>query len=59
MTLDELSVWYWTKTLISINHKLEVTKDMRIGVIWKNGIWKTTLLKTILWELPAVYGGNT
>ena len=56
ITLDQLSVGYWTKTLISIDHKLEVTKDMRIWVIWKNGIWKSTLLKTILWELPAVYG---
>ena len=56
MTLDQISVWYKNETLMSINQKLEITKDMRIGIIWKNGVGKTTLLKTILWKLPAIYG---
>ncbi len=56
MTLNQLSVWYQDKTLVSINQDLEITKDMRIGIVWKNGVGKTTLLKTILWELPAIYG---
>jgi len=52
---EHLSVWYWNTTLIWLPHKLVVNKDMRIGIIWKNWVWKTTLLKTILWEIPALY----
>lgn len=56
MELDELSIWYWNNTLISLPKRIEITKDMRIWVIWKNWIWKTTLIKTILWELQPLYG---
>lgn len=55
MELDELSIWYWNNTLISLPKRIEITKDMRIWVIWKNWIWKTTLIKTILWELQPLY----
>ena len=55
MELDELSIWYWSHTLISLPKKIEITKDMRIWIIWKNWIWKTTLIKTILWELNPLY----
>ena len=56
MELDELSIWYNWNTLISLPKKIEITKDMRIWIIWKNWIWKTTLIKTILWELNPLYG---
>ena len=55
MELDELSIWYWSNTLVSLPKKIEITKDMRIWIIWKNWIWKTTLIKTILWEIKPLY----
>ena len=55
MELDELSIWYWSHTLVSLPKKIEITKDMRIWIIWKNWIWKTTLIKTILWEIKPLY----
>ena len=55
MELDELSIWYNWNTLVSLPKKIEITKDMRIWIIWKNWIWKTTLIKTILWELNPLY----
>lgn len=55
MELDELSIWYWSNTLVSLPKKIEITKDMRIWIIWKNWIWKTTLIKTILWEINPLY----
>lgn len=55
MELDELSIWYNWNTLISLPKKIEITKDMRIWIVWKNWIWKTTLIKTILWELNPLY----
>jgi ATP-binding cassette subfamily F protein 3 len=57
MELDELSIWYGSNTLVSLPKKIEITKDMRIWIIWKNWIWKTTLIKTILWELQPLYWG--
>jgi len=56
MEFDHLSVWYGTTTLIGLPQKLTVNKDMRIWVIGKNGVGKTTLLKTILGEIPVLYG---
>ena len=53
--LSELSVWYWNNTLVSLPKELEITKAMRIGIIGKNWVWKTTLLKTILWEIKPLY----
>lgn len=55
MELDKLSIWYGSNTLVSLPKKIEITKDMRIWIIWKNWIWKTTLIKTILWELQPLY----
>jgi len=57
MNFDQLSVWYGINTLISLPSKLEINKNMRIGIIGKNGVWKTTLLKTILGEISPLFGG--
>ena len=54
LQLHDLTVWYdQSSILIGLPPIVEVTKEMKIGVVWKNGIGKTTLLKTILGELPA------
>lgn len=53
--LSELSVGYWNKILVSLPKELEITKAMKIWIIGKNWVWKTTLLKTILWEIKPLY----
>ena len=53
--ISELSVGYGNQVLISLPRELEVTKTMKIGIIGKNGVWKTTLLKTLLGEIPVLY----
>ena len=53
--ISELSVGYWNNVLVDLPKNLEITKAMKIGVIGKNGVWKTTLLKTILWEIKPLY----
>lgn len=54
MKIQNLVVWYSTP-LFSQSWTLEINKDAKIWVIWKNWIGKTTLLKTILWEIPALW----
>lgn len=53
MNLNKLVVWY-NSPLISLNKLIEITKDKKIWVIWKNWVGKTTLLKTILGELQPI-----
>lgn len=31
-------------------------KWQRIWIVWENGVWKSTLIKTILWEIPILDG---
>lgn len=59
MELDHLAVWYDKNILVNLPDNIIVDKKMKIWVIGKNGIWKTTLIKTILGQLPAVFGGVT
>ncbi len=53
MRLTALEVGY-DKSLVLLPKKIEINKNKKIGIIWKNGVWKTTLLKTILKEIPAL-----
>jgi len=55
MQIEWLTVWYPWKELVTLPNKLEITKEMHIWIIWKNWIWKTTLIKTILWELQPLH----
>ena len=54
--ISELSVWYWNTVLVDLPKNIEITKAMKIGIIGKNGVWKTTLIKTLLWEIKPLYG---
>ena len=55
MQIEWLTVWYSWKELVALPNKIEITKEMHIWIIWKNWIWKTTLIKTILWELQPLH----
>jgi len=54
--ISELSVGYWNTVLVDLPKNIEITKAMKIGIIGKNGVWKTTLIKTLLWEIKPLYG---
>jgi len=55
MQIEWLTVWYPGKELVTLPNKIEITKEMHIWIIWKNWIWKTTLVKTILWQLQPLH----
>jgi len=52
MKLRWVEVWYSEK-LITLPDEVDVLKTDKIWIIWANWTWKTTLLKTILWDLKA------
>lgn len=53
MQFSDLIIGYDTP-IISTEDDILVQKDDKIGIIWKNGAGKTTFLKTILGEIPAI-----
>lgn len=55
MQIEWLTVWYPWKELVTLPNKIEITKEMHIGIIGKNWIWKTTLVKTILGQLSPLH----
>ena len=55
MQIEWLTIWYPWKELVTLPNKIEITKEMHIWIIWKNWIWKTTLIKTILGELNPLH----
>jgi ATPase subunit of ABC transporter with duplicated ATPase domains len=57
MKFSNIEVWY-TYPIVTLPDYLEVYKSDKIGIIWENWSGKTTLLKTILWELEALDGST-
>ena len=55
MQIEWLTVGYPWKELVTLPNKIEITKEMHIWIIWKNWIWKTTLIKTILGQLQPLH----
>ncbi len=55
MQIEWLTVWYPWKELVTLPNKIEITKEMHIWIIWKNWIWKTTLVKTILGQILPLH----
>ena len=55
MQIEWLTVWYPWKELVTLPNKIEITKEMHIWIIWKNWIWKTTLVKTILGQIAPLH----
>lgn len=55
MQIEWLTVWYPWKELVTLPNKIEITKEMHIWIIWKNWIWKTTLIKTILGQISPLH----
>ena len=37
-------------------NEVTLQKWMRVWVVWENGAWKSTFIKTILWEIPLLDG---
>ncbi len=36
--------------------ELSLSKGQRIGIVWENGVGKSTFIKTILWQIPMLDG---
>ena len=53
MKLENIEVWY-EYPIVTLPELLEVKKVDKIWIIWANWAWKSTLLKTILWELKPL-----
>lgn len=53
MKLNNIEVWY-DYPIVTLPDYIEVYKSDKIWIIWENWAGKTTLLKTILWELKAL-----
>ncbi len=44
-----------TEPLFFIN-ELYLNKWQRVWIVWENGVWKSTFLKTIMWQLETLDG---
>lgn len=49
-------VFIWRKDPLFFINEISLNKWDRIGIVWENWVWKSTFLKTILWELKILDG---
>ncbi len=46
----------WRKEPLFYISDITLFKWMKVWIVWENGVWKSTLLKTILWEIELLDG---
>lgn len=47
-------VFIWRKEPLFFIEELYLNKWQRVWIVWENGVWKSTFLKTIIWELEPL-----
>ncbi len=55
MKISDVVIWY-DYPIVHLPEYVEVKKSDKIWIIWENWAWKTTFLKTLLWELKLLDG---
>lgn len=46
----------WRKEPLFYVRNAVLNKWDRIGIVWENGVWKSTLIKTLLWSIKSLEG---
>ncbi len=49
-------VFIWRKEPLFYISDATLYRWQRIWIVWENGVWKSTLLKTIMWKIPVLDG---
>lgn len=49
-------VFIWRADPLFFINELHLNKGQRVWIVWENGAWKSTLLKTLLWKLEVLDG---
>lgn len=44
----------WRKEPLFFISELDLYVGQRVGVLWENGVWKSTFIKTIIWQLDIL-----
>lgn len=44
----------WRKEPLFFINEVALFKGQRIWIVWENGVWKSTFLKTIIWQLDVL-----
>jgi hypothetical protein len=44
----------WRKEPLFFINELYLNKWQRVWIIWENWVWKSTLLKTIMWQIEIL-----
>lgn len=49
-------VFIWRKEPLFFINELYLNKGQRVWIVWENWVWKSTFLKTIMWEIEILDG---
>ena len=47
-------VFIWRKDPLFYISDVTLYKWQRVWIVWENGVWKSTFLKTIMWKIPVL-----